>query len=299
MLAPIVLFVYKRLSHTRETLEAINRNHLADESELFIFSDAASTDENQKAVADVRSYIKDFSQNSNFKQVHIMNAEEHKGLSRSIISGVTQVINRFGKVIVLEDDIVTAHGFLKYMNQALDFYEENEMIWSISGCAFPLKALDDYSYDVYLNYRTSSWSWASWKNRWDRMDWDVSDFAEFKKDKKRIKEFCKGGEDLFQMLCRQMNGEIDSWAIRWCYQQYKEGMFTIYPRESFIVNIGFDGSGTHGKAAYEFASLRIERDYEFVHPELSLALMEEARKFNSVAIVQKIKNRLLRIVNDR
>lgn len=294
MLAPIILFVYKRLEHTRKTLAAINSNYLARESELFIFSDASDTEENQQAVDEVREYIQEFSQNCSFKQVYIINAEEHKGLANSVISGVTQVINRFGKVIVLEDDIITTRDFLNFMNDSLDYYEENENVWSITGCTFPMKLLDKYPHDVYLNYRADSWSWATWKDRWDKTDWDVTDFEEFVKDKTRIKKFNRGGEDMTRMLKLQMEGEIDSWAIRWCYQQSKEGMYTICPRESFILNIGLDGSGEHCKEnPYGIVLKKEEKDYKLDYPDLSLNLMKEYKRFYHTSLVKKVKIRLL------
>jgi hypothetical protein len=131
------------------------------------------------------------------------------------------------------------------MNEALKFYRDNENIWSISGYTPQLECLKDYDKDVYLSVRASSWGWATWKDRWNKIDWDIADWEEFKQDKKAIQKFNLGGNDMYTMLKMQMLGKIDSWAIRWCYNQFRYNTYTIYPTKSKLVNNGFDEKGTH------------------------------------------------------
>lgn len=242
--APIIVFVYARAEHTKKTLEALSKNKYASESDLFIFSDAARNNAILPKVEAVRKIIKTYEKSKKFKSVKIFNAESNKGLANSVISGVTQIINIYGRAIVVEDDLITENNFIEYMNDALNYYQDDSRIWSISGYNIPIN-MRDYTEDIYLSYRGCSWGWATWKDRWNLVDWAVSDYNKFKHNiVKRIK-FNKGGNDLSQMLDFQMQGRCDSWAIRWCYQQFKEGMYTIYPKCSLIKNIGLDGSGTH------------------------------------------------------
>lgn len=245
MLAPVVVFVYNRADHAQETLTALENNYLAQESDLYIFADNAKSEKGQAKVDEVRAYIDHYATVSKFKSVTITKAEKNKGLAKSIISGVTEIINRYGKVIVVEDDLTTSPDFLQYMNGALDFYEKNDRIWSISGYSAPLLHLDKYPHDVYMTYRGCSWGFATWKDRWDKIDWEVSDYEEFIHSPQRIKHFNRGGSDLSGMITMQMNKEIDSWAVRWVYQQDKEDMLTVYPKVSRILNNGCDSSGTH------------------------------------------------------
>jgi len=245
MLAPVILFVYKRYDHTEKVLNALNKNLLASESELFIFCDGAKSEKDRADVEKTRQIAEKFSKTSDFKKVEIHMAEKNSGLATSVINGVTEIINRYGNVIVLEDDLVTTKDFLSYMNSALDFYEKNEKIWSISGFSFFDPEKLDYPHDVYMTYRGCSWGWATWKDRWEKVDWKVSDYASFRINPFKRRKFTVSGNDMPGMLDCQMKGFISSWAIRWCYQQNELGMYTVFPKYTRIQNIGTDGSGTH------------------------------------------------------
>lgn len=240
--APIIIFTYKRLDSLTESIASLKQAELAEESDLFIFSDAAKSDDDLKMVNEVRTYIMKL---TGFKSITLTFAEKNKGLADSIITGVTSIITRFEKVIVLEDDLIVAPNFLSYMNQALDYYKFNPLVFSISGYSMPTSVASNYLYDVYFTPRSSSWGWATWKSQWESVDWNVSDYDNFKNDKKAVANFNKGGRDLFGMLKRQMNGQINSWAIRWCYHQFKMGKYTVYPVVSKINNIGFNYQATH------------------------------------------------------
>lgn len=241
-LAPVLLFAYKRLDTLKLTVAALQQNHLAHESELFIFSDAAKTSDDELEINKVRDYIKKI---DGFKQIYTYEAEKNLGLATSIINGVTKIINEYAKVIVLEDDLQTSSNFLAYMNQALDFYQNNRKVFSVAGYTIPVKVTKEYNYQTYFLPRASSWGWATWKDRWQNIDWQVNSFSEFKKDKNRIKAFNTGGSDMYEMLQKQMNGKIDSWAIRWCYDQYRSGSYTLCPIKSKVKNIGFNNMATH------------------------------------------------------
>ena len=245
MLAPVVIFVYARPVHTKQTIESLAKNYFADETEVHIYSDSPKNEKTQQTVELVREYINSLPQRHLFKSVKITTAERNKGLANSIISGVTEIIEQYGKVIVVEDDLVSSPDFLQYMNQALDFYEGDNRIWSISGYTFNINIPPGYKNDVYLSYRGSSWGWASWKDRWKKVDWKVTDYTFFKDSKEIRSRFNRGGRDMSNMLDFQMQGKIDSWAIVWCYAQSKSDMLTVFPVMSRIKNIGLDGTGTH------------------------------------------------------
>lgn len=241
-LAPIVIFVYNRFNHTVKTIESLRENYLAKDSEIFIFSDASKSNDDDIKVSEVRKYIKGI---KGFKKVTIVEREENNGLAKSVITGVTDIINKYGKVIVLEDDLITSEYFLEYMNKSLDMYQNRTDIWSISGYTPDIKIPQEYIDEIYLTYRGCSWGWATWKDRWEKVDWDIIDYYTFKKDKIKVKQFNKSGTDLAPMLNDQMEKRINSWAIRWVYNQYKQGKCTVYPVRSLVKNIGMDMSGTH------------------------------------------------------
>jgi len=244
-LAPIVLFVYNRLDHTRQTVEALQKNELAKESELFIYCDNAKNEDARVKVDEVRAYVDRI---DGFKKVTIIKREKNWGLADSIIDGVTKIVNEYGKIIVLEDDLVTSPYFLKFMNETLEIYEIREDIFSVTGFNYPKNVLNIPSYykdELYLSYRCMSWSWGTWKDRWDKVDWNVKGFEQLKNDKIKIDKFNRGGQDLFPMLKSQIEGKIDSWAIRFCLAHSMNDSFCVYPVKSLVNNEGFDGSGVH------------------------------------------------------
>jgi len=250
--APLLMFVYNRPEHTKKTIEALALNHLAKETDVFIYSDAPKNENSIEKVQLTRNYIENVQNKNLFKSVKLINATKNKGLANSVINGVTEIINKFGQVIVVEDDLVSSKDFLQYMNDALQFYKNSRSVWSISGYNVPIKIPSRYNHDVYLSFRGCSWGWGTWIDRWDKVDWEISDYSIFKSSKKMRNKINLGGRDMANMVDEQMEDKIDSWAIRWCYTQSKLDMYTIYPVNSRIKNIGLDGSGTHSGESNHF-----------------------------------------------
>jgi hypothetical protein len=242
-------------------------------SNLFIFSDGHKSNFDKEDVLLVRQHIKEI---KGFKSVKIYESKINKGLAKSIINGVTLIINNFGKAIILEDDLIVSKFFLNFMNQALDFYQNDNKIWSISGYSPPLPSLKKHNKDIYLSLRSSSWGWATWQSRWSKVDWDLKDFNQFKKNKIKIDKFNLAGNDLFKMLELQYCGKIDSWAIRWCYSQFVHSTFSVTPKISMVQNIGFeDKFATHTKG--NFSKWKVH-------------LSQQPIRFCDVTIDKKIQN---------
>ncbi len=291
-LAPLVLFVYNRLDTTKKTIENLKKNTLAKDTDLFIFSDAAKNDSGKEKVQNVRDYIHKI---TGFRSIKIVEAEKNKGLANSVITGVTDIIVKYGKVIVVEDDLLTAPQFLQFMNDALEFYKEDRRIWSISGYQYPIKMPAKYNETVYASYRASSWGWATWLDRWESIDWLIGDYKKYRYNPIRILSFCKGGTDLDKMLRYQMQGKLDSWAIRWCYNQSRQNKYTIYPVKSLVDNIGTDGSGTHcDPTSFRFhQTLAYDFKYQFKHMvKPNYFVMRNFRGIVNRSIIRKIKNKL-------
>ncbi|QCT93963.1 glycosyltransferase [Caminibacter mediatlanticus TB-2] len=244
---PILIFSYIRLNELKLTIESLLNNKDIDKYYIFIFNDYVKNLDDKNKMIQVRRYIENLEKEKKFKNLKIIFREENYGLAKNIIEGVTEIINIYGKVIVLEDDLILSNNFLCYMKKALNHYEDDENIFSISGYTMPLKRLENYEYDSYLALRPSSWGWATWKDRWNKVDWDVSDFNNFIKNRDNIKAFNKGGVDLSRMLKHYMKGKNNSWAIRWAYGMFKNGQYCVYPKISKVQNIGFGLNATHCK----------------------------------------------------
>jgi hypothetical protein len=249
MLAPVCLFTYNRLNETRRTIEALQQNYLAPHSELYIFSDGPKNEENRDKVNQVRRFLETV---KGFKKVVVSESPGNKGLANSIISGVTQTIRMHGKVIVLEDDLISSPNFLDFMNQALDFYEHTPEIMSVSGYTMDLPGLKNYDRDYYIGIRASSLGWGTWLQKWEVVDWLVSDYQDFRRNYRLQYRFFNVGTDMPGMLKKQMEGHIDSWAIRWCYHQFKKELYTVFASRSKINHIGDGEDATHAAQSTKF-----------------------------------------------
>ncbi|MCQ2253847.1 MAG: glycosyltransferase [Bacteroidales bacterium] len=240
MTAPIIIFCYNRAAHLRRLINSLLLNKEAAESNLYIYADGARTP-GDKDVEAVQQLIGEI---SGFKSVTITRRSQNIGLANNIIKGVSEVLDKHESAIVLEDDLIATPHLLRYMNEALDFYRDTNA-WSIAGYTPNVDIPDGYASDTYPIMRNCSWGWATWRNRWQKVDWEVSDFKDFIRNSEQRNLFDESGSDLSAMLLKQQIGEIGSWSIRFCYSGFKHNMPTIYPTRSFIINGGADGSGSN------------------------------------------------------
>jgi hypothetical protein len=240
-LAPLALFVYNRLWHTQETIKALQKNALASDSDLIVFSDGPKDDAaSRESVAAVREYLKTI---GGFKSVRIVAREKNYGLAKSIIAGVSEIIGQSGRVIVLEDDMVSSRYFLQYMNAALDLYARDDRVISIHAYIYPVP---ETLPETYFLKGADCWGWATWRRGWSLFEPDGQKLLNELEAKKLTKEFdFSGSYPYTKMLKAQIAGKNNSWAIRWYAAAFLKDKLTLYPGQSLIDNIGLDGSGTH------------------------------------------------------
>ena len=255
MYAPILLFTYNRLAHTRRCVEALLKNSLATESELFIYSDGAKDDTQQTAVNEVRNYIHTI---RGFKQITIIQRDENWGLARNIIDGVTTQVNRYDKVIVLEDDLVVAPYFLQFMNDALETYKDEPKVGHIQACDF---TQDPTLPDTFLIKWTGSWGWGTWDRAWKHFNPNGQELLQELEERKLTYTFDFNGKYGYtRMLRRQIAGKNNSWAIRWNASLFLKGILSLNVGRSLVQNEGFDGSGTHcGGGGLYASTLHLDR----------------------------------------
>ncbi|OIO05539.1 MAG: hypothetical protein AUJ49_01170 [Desulfovibrionaceae bacterium CG1_02_65_16] len=244
-LAPIVLFVYNRPEHTRRTLQSLRRNALARHSRLFVFADGPKNEADAVRVGQVRAQFKDF---SGFADVRMTFRNENRGLARSVIAGVSEVVAEHGRVIVMEDDLVSGHYFLTFMNQVLDRYADRPDIFSASGYVYPYTPRPDYPHDVLLLSRSSTWGWGTWRDRWEQADWKMTGARQRLNDPAYREALRVGGNDVPAMLEQWLDGRIDSWGLPWFCTHVAHQAGALFPVRNQIINIGLDGSGVHCSA---------------------------------------------------
>ena len=241
MLAPIALFVYNRPVHTRKTLMALEANKLAEQSDIYIFSDAAKNAQDIDQVNKVRSILRE---PWKFKHIYIIERSQNKGLANSIIDGVTQVVEKHGTIIVLEDDLETSPFALIYFNEALNRYKNQERVMEISGYMYPIEQEKNLPQTFFFRVATS-WGWATWDRAWKKFNPDIEELTKNFRKKDRKAFSIDGTENFWKQVKQFKAGKINSWAIRWYLSVYNSRGLVLYPRVSYIQNTGTDGSGTH------------------------------------------------------
>ena len=238
--SPIILFVYNRFEKTVKTIDSLLLNKESKSSELYVFSDGPKTNQDLIEIQKIRNHINNL---QGFKKIFLYERESNLGLANSLISGINEVFTKSTTAIILEDDIVVTKYFLNYMNKSLIEFKSNNNIFSITGYSFKNKI---NSNDVYVFNRFMSWGWATWKNRWNSINFNYSknDIPFLLQEKRKIN---LAGEDLIDMYKAQIEKKIDSWAVRFAVGQCLNNGLTIYPKYSLVDNIGFDNEATHTK----------------------------------------------------
>lgn len=238
--APIALFVYNRPEHTRRTLKFLQQNRLADESRLFIFSDGAKSTKDQPLVDEVRNLIQNV---EGFRSVEVIKRETNIGLAESIISGVSQLVKEYGKVIVFEDDLITSPYTLQYFNDSLKRYQDEERVMHIGAYMYPLQNAN--LPETFFYRAATSWGWATWDRAWAQFQPDVNVLMK-QFTSERIKQFSiEGTMNFWRQMRHYKSGKNDSWAIRWYASIFLANGLTLNPAYSLVNNIGHDGSGIH------------------------------------------------------
>lgn len=238
--APIAFFAYNRPEHTLRSLESLTQNEGAAQSELFIFCDGSKRPEDRVAVSQVREIVRS---QQWCGQVHITERQENRGLAKSIISGVTEICACYGRVIVLEDDLILSPYFLNFMNDALEKYENESSVMHISGYMFPVEAELP---DTFFIRNASCWGWATWQRAWQYFEQDSAYLLKTIEQRGLKKEFSLDSSySSLEMLNLQNKGELDSWAIRWYATVFLKKGLCLHPKHSLVNNIGHDGTGTH------------------------------------------------------
>lgn len=298
-LAPIVLFVYNRPDHTKKTLQSLQKNALACESELFIYSDAAKNDAVQSQVDEVRRCISEI---SGFKKVTVIKQEKNLGLADSIISGVTEIVNKYGKIIVLEDDLVTSVHFLTFMNDALKIYENEHNVFGVTGYAYPLN--HEGLPSTFFLKDEGCWSWATWSRSWKYFEKDTDNLLKCF-DENMIKDFnFDNSTNFWSQVIKNKEGKINTWAIYWYASIYINNGLFLHPSKSFTKNIGHDGSGVHCGDSKSF-NINLIDEYDIVfNKKIEVSIKARARHidyFNSlkVSFSKRAINKILRIIRGK
>jgi len=292
-LAPIALFVYKRPVHTQRVIEALLTNPEAKSSDLIIFADGPKNSKDHAGTKAVRQIVSEI---TGFRSIEFHFSEMNHGLSNSLINGITDVLERHERIIVLEDDILVSRNFLKFMNEALVQYEPEPRVASIHGYVYPLESELP---DTFFLRGADCWGWATWRRAWSEFNPDGRALYQELLESGQLKDFdFDGFAQYTQMLLNQIQGRNDSWAVRWYASAFLKDMLTLYPKQSLVTNIGLDGTGTHsGKSkilnAPIFDSGNLALELDIVESTLGRGAFENYfRSCAATSRQEKVLNRL-------
>lgn len=278
--APIALFVYNRPDHTRRTIEALQNNFLAADSRLFIFCDGAKTGADTASVDEVRQLARE---TKGFLSVKVIERPQNLGLANSIISGVTQLVKDYGSVIVFEDDLLSSPHTLRFFNDALERYANNEKVMHISAYMLPIER--NNLPETFFFRAAFSWGWATWARAWDNFEPDVDKLMQ-QFDQDKISQFSiEHSMNFWKQVLDFKAGRNNSWAIRWYASVFLKGGLTLNPLHSLVHNIGHDGSGTHSNIESTYQVQIAQKRVEYF-PEV---IKEDEKAYE--AIKYFLKNR--------
>lgn len=240
MLAPIALFTFKRPEHTWRTLESLAKNPEFTASPLFIYCDGARNEIEAAQVEETRKLVRDWSH----PDKTLVERERNWGLANSIIAGVTELCERYGRVIVVEDDLIVSPVFLNYLNSALEHYVGEPKVMQVSAYMFPVSIQSHY--DAVMLPFTTSWGWATWDSSWKHFDPSMTGYKKLKNDRGLRRRFnLDGSYPCFRMLKQQADGKVDSWAVRWNLSVFLQEGLVVFPKHSLVLHDGYDDTATH------------------------------------------------------
>lgn len=286
---PVVIFCYNRPKHLQTTLLSLKKTTETANTPLFVFSDGPASEKEKEAVNDVHTIIDNI---DGFKDVTVKKQALNIGLANSVIEGVSEVLRQHEACIVLEDDLELSPFFLRYMNEALYHYKNDKKVFSVSGYCPPIKIPPDFPHEAFRFPRINSWGWGTWRDRWEKVDWNVQNFGSFITDPNQVKKLEQQGKDLPVMLLKQQTGKTHSWAVRFNQACFELGMTNIYPVQSLVQNRGADSSGTNMKVSRKF-SVSLATWCPSPHPAgTDPRINKSFRKFYRPSLYRQIINRV-------
>lgn len=242
--SPIVIFSYNRKTRLKNLINSLKKNKEFKDTKIFIFQDNYKKKDEKKNIKKVINVI-NYINKLHYKNIKIIFRKTNYGLARNITSGVTKILNRYEKIIVLEDDLLVSKNFLKFMNEALIFYQNKKKIWHINGWSYDISEIDRLKYDNYFLSFPSSWGWATWKNRWKYFEKNPAKIIK-KENMKNIRNFnLKNSYNFYSQIERNFNNKINTWAIFWYYNIFKKNKLCVYPKTNLVINTGFDKHATN------------------------------------------------------
>ena len=275
--APIVVCVYARPDYLKRTLGSLAKNPMAKESVLYAFCDGPKVEAHREACEAARKVAESA---AGFKDVVVKKFDINRGPGISTVESVTEVVNKHGRCVVVEEDIESTPHFLTFINEGLERFRDEQKVFSVCGYSPPMRGIPaDYPFDCFFSLRTMSWGWSTWADRWAKADYEIKDLEAFKRDRALQSRFNEGGPDRSELLIGAMEGRYVTWDIQWDYTMFRHGGVSLLPVYSLLQNFGTDDSGTNFKGGTEKFDVDLSKaksiekwpDRVYVDPRLAKA----------------------------
>ena len=294
--SPIILFCYRRLDTLKRCISSLQNCPESKLSDLVIISDMFAKESDAQKVNDVRQFLPSI---TGFKSIEIIKREKNLGVDFNIITCLKEMAIRFNQFIIVEDDLVVAKDFLRFLNYSLDFYANNTEIVSVTGFSFMNKIPGDYKYDAFFAKRMCPWGWATWSDKIKGVDWEIKDKDSFMQSKETQNHYNEWGSDRSRMLIHTIKGKTKAWDCRLDYYQFKHGYCTLYPIYTLVENIGFgneDASNTFGYNRYK-TKLKLKLGKNLRLPESIFFDQSIVKRFiEKYSVLQRIHTRLMKLI---
>lgn len=251
-LAPIALFAYKRPKHLKRALQSLAANPEAVASSLIIYCDGPREHASAADLAAIAEVRKVAATASGFASLRVQEAATNKGLARSVMEGVSDVLGSYGRVIVVEDDVELSPYFLRFMNDALATYADDDRVGAIGS--WPYFMPEGRSERNFFLDHPDSIAWATWSRAWAHFEPDGRLLLDRLQESGRHTVMDAGLSSPYytNMLHDQIEGRVDSWAIRWTASCILKGMLTLYPERALSKHMGFGEGATHETGATDY-----------------------------------------------
>ena len=292
-ISPIIIFTYNRIDHLDTLIRSLKKNNLFADSKVFVFSDGPKNEIDKKKIENIRIFLK---KNLPIHKSEIIERDVNLGLSRNVISGITDAFKTYDQLIILEDDLEVSPFFLNYMNDALNMYKSVDNVASISGYMYPIDP-KKFSNDYFFLNLVESWGWGTWKRAWNIFENDSAQLKKKIDEKQLANEFnFESGISYYKMLTDNINGLNDSWAVRWYASTFLKNMNTLFPSKSFVKNIGVDDSGEHCSYTTVYDTL-VNFDYKKLEKNHNLESLSDRLVVQSFFRKIKYKRYLDNVIN--
>lgn len=277
MKAPVVMIGYSRKSTLAKSLRRLSLCEELDGRPLRLYLDAPYRPEDRTKCEEMYGTAKE-AREAILPNLEIVRRERNYGVPGNLLSAVKENLDQFGRVVFFEDDVCVSRTFLTYMDGALSVYENDPRVFCINGYQIPyLRVPKTYPHDVYLNLRNMAWGFGTWKDRWDAVDFDMKDWADFKKDETNLEKLARAGSDLRGLIEAQLAGQVHTWDVQCTYHMVKRGLYAVEPRRSLTKNIGFGGEAVH--CGGKNSSITHQRYYDY-KPRIVPAVLPDERILN-------------------